>query len=70
LVDKDSIAFIDFGNAGPTVENFDEPITYEKLKKIQASKKKTTSKTTSKTSSKTTSKQKPSSKRRFTPLKN
>jgi len=58
LVDKDSIAFIDFGNAGPTVENFDEPITYEKLKKIQASKKKK--------KLKTTSKQKPSSKRRFT----
>jgi len=67
LVDKDSIAFIDFGNAGPTVENFDEPITYEKLKKIQASKKK---KKKLKTTSKTMSKQKPSSKRRFTPLKN
>jgi tRNA A-37 threonylcarbamoyl transferase component Bud32 len=57
LVEKDSIAFIDFGNAGPTVENFDEPITYEKLKKIQASKKK------KKRLTKTTSKQKPSSKR-------
>jgi tRNA A-37 threonylcarbamoyl transferase component Bud32 len=56
LVDKDSIAFIDFGNAGPTVENFDEPITYEKLKKIKASKKKKKSKSKSKTMSKTTSK--------------
>lgn len=61
LVEKDSIAFIDFGNAGPTVENFDEPIMYEKLKKIQASKKKKKKK---KRLTKTTSKQKPSSKRR------
>jgi tRNA A-37 threonylcarbamoyl transferase component Bud32 len=59
LVNKDSIAFIDFGNAGPTVENFDEPITYEKLKKIKASKKTKTKRLT-----KTTSKQKPSSNRR------